>query len=79
MSVSLMSQAFKAKLPSSPKFVLVALCDHANDMGECFPSTSMLAEKCSISARHVFSCLDELERGGLLPAKPEPDAAPFTR
>lgn len=53
MSIALMSAAFKTALSSTHKFVLVALCDNANDQGECFPSVSMLAEKTSLSDRAV--------------------------
>jgi hypothetical protein len=48
-----MTAAFKAQLSSTHKFVLVALCDNANDQGECFPSISMLCEKTSLSDRAV--------------------------
>jgi hypothetical protein len=53
MSIALMTAAFKAKLNHTHKFVLVALCDNANDQGECYPSISMLCEKTSLSDRAV--------------------------
>ena len=53
MSIALMTAAFKAHLNHTNKFVLVALCDNANDQGECYPSVSMLCEKTSLSDRAV--------------------------
>jgi len=37
MSVALMAQAWKSKYGSTAKLVLLALCDNANDQGECYP------------------------------------------
>jgi len=66
MSVSLMTEAFKADLPTVQKFVLVALCDNANDQGECYPSISRLMAKCSLSDRAVQLALAQLEKSGHL-------------
>lgn len=55
-----MTAAFKAALPSTTKFVLVALCDNANDQGECYPSISMLCEKTSLSERAVQGAINAL-------------------
>lgn len=61
-----MTLAWKSKFASTKKMVLLALCDNANDQGECFPSVSMLAEKCSLSERGVFKQLAELEELGAI-------------
>lgn len=61
MSIALMSAAFKSRLSSTHKFVLVALCDNANDQGECFPSVSMLSEKTSLSDRAIQKSIAYLE------------------
>jgi len=66
MSIALMTQAWKSKFGSTAKMVLLALCDNANDQGECFPSVPMLAEKCSLSERAVFKQLDLLEEVGAI-------------
>lgn len=66
MSVTLMAEAFRTKLPTVQKFVLVALCDNANDAGQCFPSISLLCEKCSLSERSVQSAIRSLEDSGFL-------------
>ena len=69
MSIRLMTDAWKASIPAGRKMVLLALCDNANDQGECYPSISMLAEKCSMSERSVFSHISDLESGGLIVRK----------
>lgn len=61
-----MSAAFKSKLSSTHKFVLVALCDNANDQGECYPSMSMLCEKTSLSERTVQGSISYLEANKFL-------------
>jgi hypothetical protein len=61
-----MTLAFKAALPTTQKFVLVALCDAANDQGECYPSVSSLREKCSMGERTVQDALHSLERAGFI-------------
>ena len=66
MSISLMTLAWKCDLPSGPKMVLLALCDNANDQGECFPSVSMLAKKCSMAERSVFNHITYLEKIGAI-------------
>lgn len=61
MSIVLVTLAFKSALPSTQKFVLVALCDSANDQGECYPSVASLAQKCSLGERTVQDALHALE------------------
>ncbi|XYI31481.1 helix-turn-helix domain-containing protein [Cupriavidus oxalaticus] len=60
-----MTECFKVRgISSTQKFVLVALADNANDQGECFPSVSMLMEKCNLSDRAVQKSLVELIEQG---------------
>jgi len=59
-----MTLAWKSDLPSGCKLVLLALCDNANDQGECYPSISMLTKKCSMSERSVFNHIADLESIG---------------
>ncbi len=61
-----MSQAWKTSLPTTKKIVLLALCDNANDQGECYPSISTIAEKCSLTERAVFLAIKFLEKEGIL-------------
>jgi hypothetical protein len=54
MSIKLMSAAWEIPegvMSQGRKFLLVALCDMANDAGACFPSVGYLARKCSMSER----------------------------
>lgn len=61
-----MSAAFKAQIKSTPKLVLLALCDCANDQGECYPSVPTLMEKCSAGERTVQDAVAYLEREGFI-------------
>jgi len=61
-----MSAAFKAPIRSTPKLVLLALCDCANDQGECYPSVPTLMEKCSAGERTVQDAIALLEREGYM-------------
>jgi hypothetical protein len=66
MSIKLMCMAFDAEIPATQKLVLLALCDNANEQGQCFPSISLLERKCSLSDRAVQSSLSWLEQNGYL-------------
>lgn len=66
MSIALMSSAWKTSLTSTQKLVLLSLCDNANDNGECFPSISMLMQKCSLSDRAIQKAMTELATLGFL-------------
>lgn len=61
-----MSIAFKAPVTSTQKLVLLALCDSANDSGECYPSVPTLVNKCSLSERAIQAAISDLERMGQL-------------
>lgn len=61
-----MSIAFRAQVTSTQKLVLLALCDSANDAGECYPSVPTLMIKCSLSERAVQAAVGDLERLGQL-------------
>lgn len=61
-----MSIAFRAPVTSTQKLVLLALCDSANDAGECYPSVPTLTLKCSLSERAVQAAVSDLERLGML-------------
>ena len=60
MSLRVMTWAWSVHLPPTPKFVLMALADEADDDGYCFPSQRRLAAKCSITDRTVRRVLLEL-------------------
>ena len=64
MSLRVMSWAWSIQLAPTPKLVLMALADEADDTGVCFPSQRRLAAKCSITDRTVRRMLVELETKG---------------
>ena len=66
MSVKLMSIAWDMDLPMTSKMLLLALCDHANDDGVCYPSQSKLAKKCSMGERSVIKHIKWLVDVGIL-------------
>ena len=61
-----MSKAWELDLSQGEKLVLLALCDHANDDGVCYPSQKFLAIKCSMSPRSVINQINRLESYGIL-------------
>jgi DNA-binding transcriptional ArsR family regulator len=66
MSIALMTEAWKADMPSGRKLVLLSLCDNANDQGECYPSVSMVAQRCSMGERTVQGHIGDLEADGVI-------------
>lgn len=67
MSVYLMGLTWKCDLPPSQKYVLLALCDRANDEGESiYLLVSTLAEKCSMSERTVQRQISDLVEARLV-------------
>jgi len=64
VSLRVMTWAWSVALPPTPKLVLMALADEADDSGYCFPSQRRLATKCSVTDRTVRRVLQELERLG---------------
>lgn len=70
-----MALAFRTGLPSTKKLVLLALCDSANDQGECYPSIDALEQKCSLSDRAVQKAVVELEVAGYLSRQLRPGRA----
>lgn len=61
-----MSNTWKLDMHSTKKFVLIALCDCANDQGECYPSVANLVKKTGFGERTVQAAISELEREGFL-------------
>lgn len=66
MSVRLMAKAWEMDMPQGQKMVLLALCDHANDDGTCFPSQEKLAQKCSTTDDTVGRHIKWLKKHGVL-------------
>ena len=75
VSILIMSEVWKhAPADKGDLLILLALADHADDDGRCFPSISRLAEKGRMSERNVKRCLRALEECGVV--KTETGAGP---
>ena len=67
MSMALMAKAMSIKVGNPlRKLVLIKLADNANDIGECWPSISYIADQCEISDRSVQKHIQALSESGLL-------------
>lgn len=62
-----MSWAWKQTLPPTEKFILIALCDHANDDDyTCWPSLNYLENKTGFSRPTIWKAIDRLVNNGFL-------------
>jgi DNA-binding transcriptional ArsR family regulator len=66
MSISFMGLTWKVDIPFGRKLVLLALCDHANGQGECYPLVEAIARKYSMGQRTVQQHIAELKCAGIL-------------
>ena len=67
MSIEVMNWAWEQPVAKATnKLVLLALADHANADGECWPSMKRIAERSDISPRHVSRAINELIDLGLV-------------
>lgn len=66
MSVKLMSKAWETNQKGNHLLVLLALCDFANDEGDCFPSLKTLCEKAKISKSALSYILKAYESVGVI-------------
>lgn len=62
MSVKAMTWAWEQDLKPGPKFVLVALADHSDGNGVCWPGHELIADKCGLSRQTVVEHIGFLER-----------------
>ena len=69
MSVAVMSWAWDQPIRPGLKIVLLALADHADNDGKCWPGVSGVAKKCGLSCRQVVRATGELEEFGLIRAE----------
>ena len=60
MSVKIMSQVWELDLPHNAQSIFLALADHADDDGYCYPSVGRLAWKTGYGVRQVQRTLKEL-------------------
>lgn len=67
MSIKIMSQVFENEvLGPTQKLLLLALADHADDEGKCYPSLARLARRTGLGERAVRGNLRQLEMAGYL-------------
>lgn len=67
MSVKVMARIWEdGPENQSERFVLLALADHANDAGECWPSIATIARKTCLSERGARKIIRRLEASGWL-------------
>lgn len=69
MSNKVSDLAWQQTLRTTTKFVLIALSDHADQVGWCWPGKPLLAKKCGLTERAVQKALVELEEQGLIEIK----------
>ena len=65
MSVKIMAQVWELELSHNAQSVFLALADHADDDGYCYPSVGRLAWKTGYGVRQVQRTLKYLRDGGL--------------
>lgn len=65
-----MNWAWGQKLPPTPKLILMALADSANDLDECWPGIAFIADKCNVSERTVQRVLQQFVNTGLMMVTP---------
>lgn len=70
-----MNAAWDIDCPCAQKVVLIALCDHANSAGECWPGLSRLEKRCGLSRQGVIDQIEALEKKRLLVVVREPGKA----
>lgn len=61
-----MSLVFKAAIPTTQKFVLIAIADHCNSEGKGWPSIQRIAAHTSLQTRTVYRAIHDLESWGIL-------------
>jgi hypothetical protein len=67
MSLRALTWAWEQELTNpSEKLVLLAIADHANDDGMCWPSMSHVAERCLLSTRQIQRITEQLVHYGLV-------------
>ena len=71
MSIKVMSAVWDIEgIDSSECLVLIALADHADDMGRCYPSIARLAKRTKMSGRGVQKVIARLIEKGFVSVSP---------
>lgn len=66
MSVKALTWAFEQPVSATEKVVLLALADHADNSGLCWPSIALLMQRAHVGERTVQRAVQSLEQGGFL-------------
>ncbi len=66
MSIKAMNWAWDQVLPVAHKIVLVALADHADNDGVCWPGLASIEEKTGVKKRTLIKVVQSLEADGLI-------------
>lgn len=66
MSIQAIAWAFAQAIPPSAKLVLLALADHADSDGHCWPGIERLVEMTSLGRSSVIRSLAALEQHGMI-------------
>ena len=69
MSVRAMAWAWRQQLSGPEKLVLMAVADHADDDGICWPGNAHIARKCNLSQRSVQRHIKNLIDNGYMTAR----------
>ena len=72
MSIAALNWAFELGITGARKSVLLALANHANDAGECWPSLERIALHAGVTDRGAQKALRDLEHLGLITTRPVP-------
>lgn len=64
MSIRVMTAVFDGDLAPMKRLIMLALADHADDEGKCFPSISRLCQRTGMSERAVQKNIGELIETG---------------
>ncbi|WP_423209057.1 helix-turn-helix domain-containing protein [Paracoccus yeei] len=67
MSVKIMSAVFESEtLGPTERLIMLALADHADDAGRCYPSLSRLQQRTGLSERAIQSNIRNLQSAGYI-------------
>ena len=66
MSLSLLGDVFESDLPPSERLVALALANHADEEGVCWPSVKRIIACTGLTKRTILRSLDRLEETGWL-------------
>lgn len=72
MSVRVSSRVWESEVPAPQRFTLLALADHADHDGRCWPSLPTLTRRCRLSETTVRAHLIALESDGVIKVERRP-------